>query len=84
MANLNNSLSLNEQRATTKKVWEPKSMVNFPSMGLTDANKNIRIINVNRKKNCKESLDTFSNKVEILKDLFQIVKEIFKWLFKMQ
>ena len=53
-------------------------------MGLTDANKNIRIINVNRKKNCKESLDTFSNKVEILKDLFQIVKEIFKWLFKMQ
>ena len=38
-------------------------------MGLTDANKNMRIINVNRKKNCKESLDTFSNQVEILKRL---------------
>ena len=35
MANLSNSLSLIEQRATTKKVWEAKSMVNFPSMGLT-------------------------------------------------
>ena len=38
-------------------------------MGLKDANKNIRIINVNRKKNSKESLDTSSNKVEILKRL---------------
>ena len=61
MANLNNSLSLNEQRATTKKVWEPKSMVNFPSMCLTDANKSIRLlvrlINRNKKKLQRKSRD---------------------------
>ena len=35
------------------------------------------------KKNCKESLDTSPNKVEILKRLTPN-KEIFKWLLKMQ
>lgn len=63
MANLNNSLSLRQTKSNNKKVWEAESMVNFPSMGLTDANKSIRLlirlIKKNRKKLQRKSRDIF-------------------------
>ena len=49
----------------------------FPSQSFTDANKNIRMINVNFLQKL-ETLATISNKVKNLKELFQMDEVIFE------